>query len=53
MDLAADEEQQLFRVLEEGASGLLLPGIGFSPFSALRLPPPPARPRLGLARRRT
>lgn len=40
MDLAADEEQQLFRVLEEGASGLLLPGIGFSPFSALHLPPP-------------
>lgn len=44
MDLAADEEQQLFRVLKEGASGLLLPGIGFRPFSA---PPPLGSVRQG------
>lgn len=43
MDLAADEEQQLFGVLEEGASGVPLPGIGFRPFSAL--------PPLGAVRR--
>lgn len=47
MDLAADEEQQLFGVLEEGGLGRTwLPGIGFRP--SLRSPA-----RRGQARRRT